>query len=54
MMAKLSAKDGQESSSFAYDFAMGSVIGALSVGVGLFLIKSCTGKHSGSDNFHRV
>ena len=54
MMAKAGTKDDQQSSSFAYDFAMGTVIGALSAGVGIFVIKSCTGKHAGSDNFHRI
>ena len=54
MMAKASATDGQQSNSFAYDFAMGTVIGALGAGVGIFVIKSCTGKHAGSDNFHRI
>ena len=54
-MAKSSAKVSSESNSFAYDFAMGTVMGALSAGVGLFVIKSCcTGKHAGNDNFHRI
>ena len=54
MMAKVSAKDSQESSSFAYDFTMGTAIGALAAGVGIFVVKSCTGKQAISDNFHRI
>ena len=52
-MAKASAKDGQESNSFAYDFTTGTAIGALAAGVGIFVVKSCTSKHAISDDFHR-
>ena len=52
-MAKARAEHGQRSNYFAYDFAKGTVIGALSAGVGIFVIKKCTVKHTSSDNFLR-
>ena len=54
-MAKSNAKGGQDSnSSFASDFAKGTVMGAFGAGVSLFVIKSCTGKRTGGDYFNRV
>ena len=50
----MKAKGEESHNSFAYDFSMGTVVGALSAAVGIFVIKRCSNKHAAIDHFHRI